>query len=184
MKKDLTAKIFGRWTVISQAGVSRHQCATWNCRCICGKDKIVEGRALRIGKSKSCGCLKTEVSAEGCRKRATHGMANSYQHRLWWGILARCRNPKSKSFKYYGAKGRMVCEFIAAHPGNIEKVMGVRPTMIKPREFSIDRKNNDGHYSCGVCPECVKNGWPMNLRWATYEEQRLNFGTNTSHARI
>lgn len=40
--------------------------------------------------------------------------------------------------------------------------------------MSIDRKNNDGHYSCGKCEECIANGWPMNCRWATGKEQTRN----------
>jgi len=39
---------------------------------------------------------------------------------------------------------------------------------------SIDRINNNGHYSCGHCDDCIRNGWVMNCRWATMVEQARN----------
>ncbi len=44
----------------------------------------------------------------------------------------------------------------------------------RPAGLTLDRKNNDGHYSCGKCDECVANGWPANCRWATPSEQQRN----------
>ena len=53
---DLTGQKFGRLTVTSLAHGGR--VAKWNCRCECtGEMAIVRGSALRIGKTKSCGCL-------------------------------------------------------------------------------------------------------------------------------
>lgn len=36
---------------------------------------------------------------------------------------------------------------------------------------SLDRKDNDCHYSCGKCEECLANGWAANCKWATGSEQ-------------
>lgn len=47
-----------------------------------------------------------------------------------------------------------------------------------PQGMSIDRINNDGNYSCGECVECIANGWPMNVRWATPKQQALNTRRN------
>lgn len=44
----------------------------------------------------------------------------------------------------------------------------------RSNELSIDRIDNNGHYSCGKCDECIKNGWKKNCRWATQREQNLN----------
>lgn len=47
---DITGKQFNDWTVLSYAGNKY-----WNCRCSCGIEKKVLGKALRTGTSKSCG---------------------------------------------------------------------------------------------------------------------------------
>lgn len=43
---------------------------------------------------------------------------------------------------------------------------------------TLDRINNDGHYSCGHCEECVKHGWKFNVRWATRLQQNRNKRSN------
>lgn len=53
---DLTEQRFGRWTVLARGpNVGIH--AGWECRCECGTTRLVSGRDLRYGRSKSCGCL-------------------------------------------------------------------------------------------------------------------------------
>jgi hypothetical protein len=54
---DLNGKRFGRWTVISYAGDRR-----WFCVCDCGTRADVIGQSLRSGHSRSCGCLKGEMT--------------------------------------------------------------------------------------------------------------------------
>jgi hypothetical protein len=61
--KDLTNKKFYRLTVLSlveKSGVN----SKWLCTCECGKEKIVLGRSLTSGNTKSCGCLNSEVHRE------------------------------------------------------------------------------------------------------------------------
>ena len=64
---DLTYHNFGRLTVIgrdysypSGSGKSIY----WKCICECGKEISVNGRSLRKGDTKSCGCLRSE----NCKK--------------------------------------------------------------------------------------------------------------------
>ena len=47
-----------------------------------------------------------------------------------------------------------------------------------PAAMTIERIDNNGHYSCGRCPECIANGWPMNCKWATRIEQARNKRSN------
>lgn len=56
---DLVGQKFGRWEVLERAE-SLSGNARWLCRCECGTEKIVLGKNLRNGRSKSCGCLKKE----------------------------------------------------------------------------------------------------------------------------
>lgn len=58
-RKDITGQKFGRWTVISFAGNS-----FWECRCECGAVSVLSGGHLKKGHSRSCGCLKAELSSQ------------------------------------------------------------------------------------------------------------------------
>lgn len=61
---DLANQTFGRWTVLSRASNNKRGETMWNCRCECGKEKVVNGYSLRNGASKSCGCLQKEIVSE------------------------------------------------------------------------------------------------------------------------
>lgn len=101
--------------------------------------------------------------------RVVHGMWGHPVRDIWAGILDRCYNPKNGAYKYYGEKGIFVCSGLKETPRNLLSLLGERP-----KGRSIDRRNNDGGYTCGQCADCMKNGWPQNVRWATPVEQQRN----------
>jgi hypothetical protein len=57
--KDLTGQQFGDLTVIELSPLkTKHKHLKWLCRCSCGIEKIINGRDLASGHTKSCGkCL-------------------------------------------------------------------------------------------------------------------------------
>lgn len=65
-KNNLINKKFGRLTVIKEAENPKTRkndtAAYWLCLCSCGKEVIIRGYSLKIGKTKSCGCLSKECS--------------------------------------------------------------------------------------------------------------------------
>lgn len=65
---DLTGKKFNRLTVISRNFEAQRQAncssAFWNCLCDCGKSVVVDGRYIRNGKTKSCGCYNRDVISQ------------------------------------------------------------------------------------------------------------------------
>src|ERR671925_1645219 len=61
---DLTGFRFGRLYVIGLASEKRCNKPAWLCRCDCGRVKVVPGDPLRMGKTRSCGCLHKELVAE------------------------------------------------------------------------------------------------------------------------
>ena len=61
---DLTGKRFGRFIVISRANNSKDGRTMWLCKCDCGNERIVAGKSLRNGHTKSCGCLNKETVSE------------------------------------------------------------------------------------------------------------------------
>lgn len=54
--KDITGNKYNLLTVISYIE-TRNKVPFWNCKCDCGKEKIISGKELKNGGTKSCGCL-------------------------------------------------------------------------------------------------------------------------------
>lgn len=57
----MIGRTFGRLTVIARAGAKSDRPA-WRVQCTCGTERIVDGRNLRAGYTRSCGCLQREAS--------------------------------------------------------------------------------------------------------------------------
>jgi len=158
---DLTGKRFGKLCVIRFNGLNKHSSATWLCRCDCGVEKVIDGNPLRRGVVKSCNC-----SIGG----KTHGIGHTAFYSAWFSMISRCYNPKRNDYRNYGGRGIRVCEFLRASPINLLQTVGEKPN----RGMSLDRRNNEGHYSCGACSECFRCGYPLNIRWATAQQQCRN----------
>lgn len=59
---DLTGRIFGRLTVTAKA-FTRSKQWHWTCRCECGAEMVINGKSLKRGLTKSCGCLQKEIAS-------------------------------------------------------------------------------------------------------------------------
>lgn len=157
---DLTGMKCGRWTVGTL--VNKPGEATWLCKCECGTIREISGTSLRSGNSRSCGCLRKEVSA---RLQFKHGAAvgNVFtpEFRVWRSMIDRCRNKNSKNYFRYGGRGITICERWKVYLNFLED-MGPRPSL----KHSIERKNNDKGYE------------PGNCKWATAQEQANNRRTS------
>ena len=59
---DLTGLAFGRLTVTGRSPTDRSvKRVSWTCACTCGNLVTVEGESLRVGDTRSCGCLHKEA---------------------------------------------------------------------------------------------------------------------------
>jgi hypothetical protein len=167
---DLEGQRFGRLLVVEYVGFSGPDKKGWLCRCNCGNTTTVPGSKLRSGHTTSCGCYRQEVLLRIGAENRTHGHSSAREYQAWQRLRGRCHNPKNRSYANYGGRGIQVCErYNSSFEAFLEDV-GSKPSP----ELSIDRENNDGHYSCGKCPECLANGWPFNLRWANDYQQGNN----------
>lgn len=151
--QDLTGQTFGRLKIISRAG-NKGKYTAWNCLCDCENTKVVIGRSLKRGYTKSCGCLHKELTT---KRSTTHGMSNSMEYRSWKMMIQRCTNPNNSNFKNYGERGITVCNQWMKFE-NFLGDMGLRRSL----RYSIHRVNNDGNYE------------PLNCRWAPPSEQAIN----------
>lgn len=172
---DLSDKRYGYLHVIRAVGYMKSRTIVWECICDCGQTTTVSNGNLRSGSTKSCGCQKGGHT----RFKVKHGLARSPEGlkvlRAWRGALNRCTDPTDDAFHYYGGRGIKMCYGWRSSVNQFADDMGSPPTM----KHELDRENNaSGHYSCGKCAECVANGWPMNVRWATRKEQMRNFSLN------
>lgn len=61
--KNLIGLKFNKLTVLEHVGSSRGA-ALWKCKCDCGNEIIKEGRRIKGGRVKSCGCLILETLKE------------------------------------------------------------------------------------------------------------------------
>lgn len=157
--KDITGQRFGRLTVTEFCGRDSKGRMLWKCRCDCGTEKVVLANKLLTGRTKSCGCLRNELSKE---RMTRHGMYGTRLYHIWANMIQRCSNPKNISYQYYGGKGIIVCEEWKRFPTFAKWALanGYNDNL------SIDRKNSDGNYE------------PGNCRWATNFIQCNNKSNN------
>lgn len=150
---DLSGSIFGRLKVLRPGSFTRHL-----CECTCGtKKEILTTSLTRRNKgSRSCGCIQHEIASKLFLK---HGESNppTPEFTTWMNMKARCMDPNSTKYRYYGGRGIRVCRKWFKYETFLRD-MGRKPGP----EYSIDRIDVNGNYT------------PQNCRWATKSEQMLN----------
>lgn len=67
---DISGQQFGLWTVL-QRDTTKQGPPAYICRCACGTERSVDKRALKAGRTLSCGCRRSTI--ESCRRRDKQG---------------------------------------------------------------------------------------------------------------
>lgn len=172
---ELEGQRFTRWLVLSKEAPDARGGSMWRCRCDCGNEVVVDGHNLTQGLTRSCGCLRREVSTANATKHGEGKYADrTTEYETWVGMIRRCEDEDRKEFAHYGGRGVTVCQRWRHDYAAFLADMGRRPD----DKTSIDRIETNGNYSCGKCDECAERGWTMNCRWATQTEQMRNTCVN------
>lgn len=177
---DMTGKKIGRLFVLKRADnriSSLKNITYWICKCDCGNIIETQGKALRANiengcyGTRSCGCLAREKASKTAtlilskyrgNTFKTHGKSKSPEYTTWSCIKSRCLNKKNQAYKWYGARGIIICEEWKKSFEQFYKDMGPRPSKL----YSIDRiDNNKGYYK-------------ENCRWVTRDIQQSNKRSN------
>jgi hypothetical protein len=166
--KSLIGNVYNRLVVISYSHTKKYvgnsgkgnYIVYWNCECSCGNTATIEGRKLKTGHTKSCGCLNQESrSSRGRHKEA----GKTREYNIWAQMKMRCYNKNNHAFARYGGRGITVCdEWLNSFERFIQD-MGRAPA-----KHSIERLNNNNGYYKGNC------------RWASVIEQNNNKRNNVN----
>lgn len=158
IKHDLTGKHFGKLTVINYAGKDKTNHSLWNCRCECGKTKIIVGYSLIKGSTVSCGCYNREIIRTQ-KANLKHGCSNTHIYQVWKAMKQRCYNKNNKFYSRYGARGITICD---EWKNNFQAFYDWSMSNGYRNGLTIDRINNNGNYE------------PNNCRWVTIMVQENN----------
>ncbi len=143
-------QVFGRLTVLREAGRNKNRDKLWELQCSCGKTHICTKSNVIRGDTKSCGCMKGYN---------THGLTMHPACRAYRSAKTRCTNKNIRNWNNYGGRG------IEFRLGTIDEFISkMLPSWFKGA--TIDRIDNNGHYEYG------------NIRWATYAAQNRNRRNN------
>lgn len=152
--KNMAGKKVGRLLVLKRIENTKDGKPQYLCKCDCGNYSKTNGKLLRNGHTRSCGCHGREARIKSLTK---HSACKTPTYQSWTSMRSRCQNPAYHAFSLYGGRGIVICKRWGDFR-NFLSDMGERPSM----QHTLDRINPNKGYS------------PSNCRWADKKTQARN----------
>jgi hypothetical protein len=137
---------FSRLVIIKQSGSIPKRGRVYLCLCDCRKRVKVQGRHLRDGRIKSCGCWYRATRTTTIK----HGQARinkaTATYRAYQRQKSLCRNPRGRMARYFHDRG---VKFLFASFSDFYNEVGDKPGP----DYWLLRIDRDGHFE------------PGNLEW-------------------
>ncbi len=147
--KVMSGLKIGDWTVLDvppvlkRYGNAKRTTSFWLCRCVCGRQKYVQGHALRCGRSTKCKNCSKRKSGSAFRSLIGKYKQNAERRGIEFLLT-------SEQFFSLTQKNCFYCD---ALPANICK--SKRDTESDIFVYSgIDRRDNSAHYTIDNCVSC------------------------------
>ena len=148
---------------INELQQKKHPCgrssriAVFECP-ICGNKFTSYINSVKIGATRSCGCLHYNAVVTANTK---HGKSKHPVYFIWRAIISRCQNRKNHQYSNYGGRGISVYKKWLTDVDDFINYVESLPNYGKNR-MTLDRIDNNRNYE------------PGNLRWATAHQQSIN----------
>lgn len=160
---DMTGGEFGRLKVLEDSGErTSNGLIKWKCKCDCGNITYVNGSCLRLGRTKSCGCLLSDKASESTSLPEGESTFNT----LYYRYKQRANSDDiefSLSKSYVRKLFKCICYYCGEEPSQVADFAKLKGTFTYN---GIDRIDNDKGYMKENVVSCCKtcNRMKMDLR--------------------
>jgi hypothetical protein len=154
---DMTLQKYGKLAPLKIAKRDLRGNLYWTCQCDCGRLATVRADRLKMGTTKSCGCIHDKGN------NTKHNLSKTRLYKTWVNIKQRCFNVKNTSYQNYGTRGIVMCnEWF----NDFKKFYDWCMSNGYSDSLTIDRIDNNGNYE------------PLNCQFITLKQQQLNKSDN------
>lgn len=194
---NLAGERFGKLLALEPKSIKTYKDGSnkvvWKLICDCGNEHETTSNALSSGKTKSCGCLKSEISVENSLKSRDKLMKKDAALRSFFSSYkssAKTRNLEfDLSLEEFEKITSKPCEYCGILPNSVHRT---KHSVYKNN--GIDRVDNTLGYvkdnvvaCCSICnhakstlPKEVFINWAIDV--ATHQRDKLSFETNRDNS--
>ncbi len=161
MADDMVGTRFSRLLILSSTDINGARLGTAanhqvEVLCDCGNRYVTSARAIRRGRTTSCGCAHRE-------KATTHGLSDRPLYAVWQSMKSRCYRKSANMFPSYGGRGIGICD---EWRDNVIAFISWAEANGYAQGLQIDRIDTNGDYS------------PENCRFVPSKENNRNRRSN------